>query len=424
MLRLSDGNVNLLINDERLRELGTALGGLAVQADVLCVLLVDAAGRRVASAGRTERIDADTVAALAAGDLASSRALARRVGERAFSLLFQRDREINVFLAPAGEEAILIVLFSQEAPLAAVMGRVREAERAVARTLAACERQIVSTEALRKVFESPAAPSSGAVKRIRREFAMGQVFEVVEEVSEAPPMETPLPTERPAPPPELVRRFWRVRTLAEDCVRSQVAARAPDLWQQAGRRIARVAQLMVQAAYPECVALLEEAERFLLAGYERTLAAQQGTNEDWELVEFFHHLVAQSSTLYESRLGAAAREMIRNVDREVQERHPALLREANGGMVEPAALDAARQFPRTQRRRLIVHAFLDLLLRRISVARTIFGDPAFVKLRAAWTRTFQERAVEIGRHGLTPALRWFLGAVDGHRDGTAGGRTR
>lgn len=451
-LELSDGNVNLLIGEPQIQSFQTTLERLIDQEGVGCALLLDTAGKPILAAGSAGKLELTTIAALAAGDHATTRALARRVGERDFSLVFQRDHELNVYLSAVGDEALLVVLFDQLATLAAVRVRVKQALQALQQTLAECERKIVGPDSLERIFE-PGAPAESApasevpatrrIRRVRQEFAMGQMFEVEEIVEidasgretvvgtpgpEAPSAAAPAPAASAVPPraaphapppPDLVRMFWRVKTLAEDCVRSHVESTAPDDWREARGRIGRVAQLLVQSDFAECGRLLQEAERHLTRAYERSLEAARGPDEDWELVELFHHLVGHASNVFRQRLGDAARDVLAHVDHDVQAQHPALLREAKGGMVEPSALEACRQFPREKRRQLIVYAFFELLLNRVAVARKIFGVEAERDLLARWNQTFQDRAEEFNRLGLIPALRLFVDAVERRRRAAA-----
>src|SRR5678809_202717 len=95
-LTLSDGNVNLVVGDEDLVALTDAVAPLLTDGGARCVLLIDTAGKVITAPGNLGGLEPVTIAALAAGNYATTRALAQRVGEREFSLVFQRDRELNL----------------------------------------------------------------------------------------------------------------------------------------------------------------------------------------------------------------------------------------------------------------------------------------------------------------------------------------
>lgn len=85
-----------------------------------CAILVDRAGRMLASAGDTGGMDRITFASLVAGDFAASDQLASLLGEPEFSSLYHQGEGRSMFLADVGGWAILAALFDGRTTLGMV----------------------------------------------------------------------------------------------------------------------------------------------------------------------------------------------------------------------------------------------------------------------------------------------------------------
>jgi predicted regulator of Ras-like GTPase activity (Roadblock/LC7/MglB family) len=75
------------------------------------VLLIDSEGHLVTKKGMTSSFDTDSLSALVAGSFASTRELARILGEAEFSVIFHQGQNENIQISMAGERALLVIIF-------------------------------------------------------------------------------------------------------------------------------------------------------------------------------------------------------------------------------------------------------------------------------------------------------------------------
>lgn len=381
-LTLTDGNVNLVVSDADLAALTDALQPLLTSGGARCALLIDTAGKVITAPGNLGGLEPVTIAALAAGNYATTQALARRIGEREFSLVFQRDRELNLHLSAITPEALLIVLFDEASPLGGIRTRIKQVTAPVRQALARCMRGAVGPAALQQTFgvEAPAQPPAGS-----RAAGGGES----------------------GPPMELVKRFWRVRALAEDCIRNGVERSQSDDWRRAAGLVASVARLLLEDKFEECAQSLSEAERTLMQAYERAMNLASGVDEARHADEFFVRLEDLAAAVYQEQLGAHATAILERVDEETRARFPGLL----GVPATAAAEEALRKLTPEQRRHVAIRAHLDLLLSRAWVVFKIFGKEACRDLLRRWTAAAETEQAVIDRQNLAPGLKMLHAEV-------------
>lgn len=124
-IRTADGNVNILLEDAQVGQLREVLVDLCLSTHAIFAMLIDAAGRLVTTGGETKEFEMEAIAALAAGDLATSRQLAAMLGEPEFALLFQHEKQKNLFMTTVENDAILIVVFDVDTTFGALRLRIR-----------------------------------------------------------------------------------------------------------------------------------------------------------------------------------------------------------------------------------------------------------------------------------------------------------
>ncbi len=100
-------------------------------AEAKCALLVGQDGQCVAKRGFTKKIDTDALAALIAGSFASTREMAKLVGETDFSVLFHQGAKDHIHNVLVDDETILTIIFDDRTTL----GMVRLYSRAAAKKL-------------------------------------------------------------------------------------------------------------------------------------------------------------------------------------------------------------------------------------------------------------------------------------------------
>jgi len=390
-VKISDGNVNVLIGPDQQAAFQRTLKELTGKEGVACVLLIDTAGKIIAGEGSLGRLEVATVAALAAGDFATTRALAHRVGEKDFSLVFQRDRELNVYLQAVTEEAILVLLFEQGQGLGPVRMLVRQAQGELKRTLDECTRAVVGPEALQEtVGITPAAPAESPATP---EVSLDATGESAEPAAAPPP---PKPSKLVRnPPADIIRKFWRIKTLAEDCVKNGVPASAPDAWRDARDRITNVARTLSSGEAADTRKLLAEVETILMEAYKTVIAERAAEDEDLKGLAVWHRLVAQTEAPFINGLKDLAPAILANVDRDSVERHPDVLGSATSGRLPIEGLRALKSWPADRRHKAIARAMLDLLLNRLWVTDKIFGRAEGDALVARWRAAAPGKDAEV-----------------------------
>ncbi|HSJ26538.1 MAG TPA: roadblock/LC7 domain-containing protein [Longimicrobiales bacterium] len=118
-MTLSSGNIGLLGSDD-VRAFEELLTGFVTDTRAATVLLVDRAGRMLASAGDVGELDGTTFASLAAAGFSASSQLAVLLGEDEFSSLYHHGLNRSMFLADVAGTAVLAVLFDGRTTLGMV----------------------------------------------------------------------------------------------------------------------------------------------------------------------------------------------------------------------------------------------------------------------------------------------------------------
>ena len=162
-IRTADGNVNILLEDKQVYAIHEVLVDLCLSTMAVFSMLIDAAGRVVASGGEIKEFELEGIAALAAADLATTRQLAAMVGEPEFTLLFQHERQKNLFMTAVESDAILIVVFDVDTTFGALRLRIRRSISQLQQILHQARRSTVV--ALASAAEMTAAADMGSSVR-------------------------------------------------------------------------------------------------------------------------------------------------------------------------------------------------------------------------------------------------------------------
>jgi predicted regulator of Ras-like GTPase activity (Roadblock/LC7/MglB family) len=123
-MKLSADDIGIL-GAEDVRQLRELLDQYVAETRCRCALLVDGAGRMLASAGERQGLDETTFASLAAAGFAASNQLAALLGEEEFASLYHHGAERSMFLADIAGAAVLAVLIDQRTSLGLVRLRTR-----------------------------------------------------------------------------------------------------------------------------------------------------------------------------------------------------------------------------------------------------------------------------------------------------------
>lgn len=122
---MSSGKTILSI--QHLKQIESCLTFLRRETKALRVLLADVSGHLIEEQGVDGRIDASVLSALAAGEMAASRELARLVGQEArFKLLLHEGDGRSVYLSEVDEETLLITVCDNNTPIGLLRFYIRE----------------------------------------------------------------------------------------------------------------------------------------------------------------------------------------------------------------------------------------------------------------------------------------------------------
>jgi predicted regulator of Ras-like GTPase activity (Roadblock/LC7/MglB family) len=146
---------DLILYEEEARRLSEVLQKLCQDAKARAVFLIEKSGQLIDAAGERDRVDATSLASLAAGNIAASGGLAQLLGEKGFNVLFHEGERDHLHLSVVGQRGILVVLFDRRSTLGLVRLRVKQAAEELSRIFADIARRAEQDAArAREAFES------------------------------------------------------------------------------------------------------------------------------------------------------------------------------------------------------------------------------------------------------------------------------
>ena len=111
---------NLIIYEEEIVKIDELLKKMLKGAEAKCALLVDKDGHLITRQGFTHSLDTTALAALLAGSFASTKEIAKLVGESEFSVLFHQGKKDHIHMSIVGERSILAVIFDDRTTIGMV----------------------------------------------------------------------------------------------------------------------------------------------------------------------------------------------------------------------------------------------------------------------------------------------------------------
>src|SRR3990172_8227938 len=109
-----------VLYQEQIDRINAALLRLLKKAEAKCALLAAQDGPLITRQGFTQSLDPTALAALLAGSFASTREIARLVGEPEFSVLFHQGVRDHIHISLVGERCILAVVFDDRTTIGMV----------------------------------------------------------------------------------------------------------------------------------------------------------------------------------------------------------------------------------------------------------------------------------------------------------------
>ncbi len=122
---------DMIIYEEDVVKIEALLSKTLKGAEARCALLVDKDGHLITKQGFTHSLDTTALSALLAGSFASTKEIARLVGENEFSVLFHQGKKDHIHMSLIGERAILAIIFDDRTTI----GMVRLYSKEVAQEL-------------------------------------------------------------------------------------------------------------------------------------------------------------------------------------------------------------------------------------------------------------------------------------------------
>jgi len=111
---------SLIIYEEEINQIEALISKMLKGAEAKCALLVDKDGHLITRLGFTHSLDTTALAALLAGSFASTKEIARLVGEPEFSVLFHQGKKDHIHMSIVGDRSILVVIFDDRTTIGMV----------------------------------------------------------------------------------------------------------------------------------------------------------------------------------------------------------------------------------------------------------------------------------------------------------------
>lgn len=127
---------NLIIYEEEIEKIDLILARMLKGAEAKCALLVDKDGHLITRQGFTHSLDTTALAALLAGSFASTKEIARLVGESEFSVLFHQGKKDHIHMSLVGDRSILAVVFDDRTTIGMVRLYAKETATELAKIFA------------------------------------------------------------------------------------------------------------------------------------------------------------------------------------------------------------------------------------------------------------------------------------------------
>jgi predicted regulator of Ras-like GTPase activity (Roadblock/LC7/MglB family) len=110
----------LVFYAEDIEEIDQILSDFLDASQAKCALMIDKEGHMVTKKGFTKSFDTDSIAALVAGSFASTRQVAKLLGENEFTVLFHQGKNEHIHVSLVAERALLVIIFDDRTTIGMV----------------------------------------------------------------------------------------------------------------------------------------------------------------------------------------------------------------------------------------------------------------------------------------------------------------
>ena len=122
---------DMILFPEDIDRLNVILEQLTVKANLLLAVLINKDGRLLTYQGSLEKIDTVSMAALVAGNSASTLAIANLMGETEFSAMYHQGKDRHIFIAVVDENTFLCLVFDDRTNIDRVKVFARQFDRQI-----------------------------------------------------------------------------------------------------------------------------------------------------------------------------------------------------------------------------------------------------------------------------------------------------
>ncbi len=120
---------DMILFPEDIDQLNTVLAQLVTKANLLLAVLINKDGRLLTNQGSLEIVDTVSLAALIAGNSASTLAIANIMGESEFSTMYHQGKDKNIYIAVVDENTFLALVFDDRTNIDRVKVFARQFDR-------------------------------------------------------------------------------------------------------------------------------------------------------------------------------------------------------------------------------------------------------------------------------------------------------
>lgn len=120
---------DMILFPEDIERLNLVLSQLVVKADLLLAVLINKDGRLLTSQGSLDNVDTVSMAALVAGNSASTLAIAQLMGEHEFSTMYHQGKDKHIYISVVDENTFLALVFDDRTNIDRVKVFVRQFDR-------------------------------------------------------------------------------------------------------------------------------------------------------------------------------------------------------------------------------------------------------------------------------------------------------
>ena len=111
---------DFVLYQEDIDRINKILSHLITESASTYVLLINKDGNLISQVGFSPNIDVISLAALAAGSFASTKAIATLIGETEFSVMFHQGAKENIHISLVDEDVIMVLIFDDRTNLGLV----------------------------------------------------------------------------------------------------------------------------------------------------------------------------------------------------------------------------------------------------------------------------------------------------------------